>query len=187
MTVARPTLRLLRWRRRAFFVPDGLRALHSDLLPRLHAVPLRQDFVADQVSRKTRRARRVLSTELPLSWRRLTLVEGNSWQAPFLRGWGNSTFVQWLRFLTVFAVLYILFTFNYTVFQSLAEDEYINDIRKSPYYNQPYSEDQPWHQVEPSYRTKELRLYAQAFDALTVGLCTVERSCRFVSANSAVR
>jgi hypothetical protein len=87
----------------------------------------------------------------------------NSWQAPFLRGWGNTAFVQWLRFLTIFAAVYIFSSFNYTVFQSLATDEYINDIRKSPYYATGVL-------VEPSYRTKELRMYASLFDVLTVGV-----------------
>lgn len=74
--------------------------------------------------------------------------------------------MQWLRFLTIFAAVYIFSSFNYTVFQSLATDEYINDIHKSPYY----ATEQNSYYVEPSYRTKELRMYASLFDVLTVGL-----------------
>jgi len=77
--------------------------------------------------------------------------------------------VQWLRFLTIFAAVYIFSSFNYTVFQSLATDEYINDIHKSPYY----ATEQNSYYVEPSYRTKELRMYASLFDVLTLMLSVV--------------
>lgn len=52
-----------------------------------------------------------------------------------LRSCGPTAHVQWLRLLSVFACIYIFCSFNYSIFEHLAIEEYHNDIAKSPYHD----------------------------------------------------
>ena len=81
-----------------------------------------------------------------------------SWSWTGLRGCGPTTFVQWFRFLLVLAIVYLFCSFNYSVFASLAQEQYQEDIRESPYYK-----DGRLH-VEVSDETKELHMWAIFFD-----------------------
>jgi len=85
-----------------------------------------------------------------------------------LSTWGPTTFKQWLRFLSVFAFIYIFCSFNYSIFEHLASEEYYNDVAKSP-----YNGGAGHYHVQISDETKELYAWAQVFDVGTVLMTTV--------------
>ena len=93
-------------------------------------------------------------------------LEARSWGLGCLRGWGPTTFLQWLRFLSVFAAIYIFCSFNYTVFEALAADEYAKDIAKSPYHDDHYH-------IQLSDETMDLYGWARFFDWGTVIMTTI--------------
>jgi len=74
--------------------------------------------------------------------------------------------VQWLRLLSVLACIYIFCSFNYSIFEYLAIEEYHNDIAKSPYHD-------GYYHVQLSDETRELYAWAQVFDVGTVLMMTV--------------
>ena len=86
-----------------------------------------------------------------------------SWARASLGCWGPNTFSQWLRFITVLAVLYVICSFNYSMFHSLALDEYKKDIAKSPYHD-------GYYHVQVSDETRELATWAEIFDLASVFL-----------------
>jgi hypothetical protein len=147
-------MRLLQ-RRRTFVHPHGV------LLPLLYAVPLRQSQQQDQVSVRYAICPGVCEQR----------VTGClcSWTATSLQRFGPTTFLQWFRFLSVLAVLYIFCWFNYEKFAALYMQQRGEDLHQSPHAD----DFDAYSYVEMSDESRELKTWATVFDALVTWITLI--------------